>query len=340
MKSSLRGFARSNLTAVGGAVAALLLVGGVTVANAASSPGASSFVPVTPCRIVDTRAGAALGIRRSPLGPNETLIFNIRGTNGQCAIPTEATGLAANVTVLDGTDNSFLQIWPADVAAPNASTNNWAAGQAPSPNKVDVKLSPLGQIKVRNDTGNVNVIIDVVGYYEPASSGSGTAGPAGPVGPVGATGATGAQGAQGGQGSIGPAGPTGPTGPTGPASGGVDYAQAPAAVPLLVGVENQVVVLSAAVPTTGGHLVATAAITVVNPTISEVTFDCDLYYGGIEVQALTFKVAGSGIEHAVITHGQPVSAGATQIEVKCKPLVSALSATSGLLTVVFSPTQI
>jgi hypothetical protein len=339
MKSSLRGFARSNLTAVGGAVAALLLVGGVTVANAASSPGASSFVPVTPCRIVDTRAGAALGIRRTPLGANETLIFNIRGTNGQCTIPTEATGLAANVTVLDGTDNSFLQIWPADVAAPNASTNNWAAGQAPSPNKVDVKLSPLGQIKVRNDTGNVNVIIDVVGYYEPASSGTGAAGPAGPAGPAGATGPTGAQGPQGAQGIPGPAGPIGPTGPTGPASGGVDYAQTTAAVPLAVGLENQVLGLSAAVPSTG-HLVTTAAITIQNPTATEVTFDCDLYYALAEVQALTFKVGPNSIEQAVITYGQPVSAGTTQVDVKCKPLVSALSATSGLLTVVFSPTRI
>jgi hypothetical protein len=334
MKSSLRGFARSNLAAIGGATAALLIVGGVTVAQAASSPGASSFVAVTPCRIVDTRAGAALGIRRTPLGANETLIFNIRGVNGQCTIPAEATGLAANVTVLDGTDNSFLQIWPADVAsAPNASTNNWAAGQAPSPNKVDVKLSPLGQIKVRNDAGTANVIIDVVGYYEPASSGSGTAGPAGPAGVNGATGPTGAQGPQGSQGVPGPAGPTGST------VGGVDYAMTTAAVPMAVGLENQVLGLTATTPASG-HLLATASITLQNTNATEVTFDCDLYYGGAEVLALTFEVAGNSIEQAVITYGQLVPAGSTVVDVKCKPLVSALSATSGLLTVVYSPTKI
>ena len=97
------------------------------------------------------------------------MTLSVRGTNGNCTVPATASGVAANVTTLDGTTTSFLQIFPADVAAPNTSTNNWTAGQPPTPNKVDVKLSSTGQMKVRNDTGTVNVIIDVVGFYEPVS---------------------------------------------------------------------------------------------------------------------------------------------------------------------------
>jgi hypothetical protein len=39
------------------------------------------------------------------------------------------------------------------------------AGQAPTPNKVDVKLSPDGKVKIFNFSGSVDVLADVIGYY-------------------------------------------------------------------------------------------------------------------------------------------------------------------------------
>jgi hypothetical protein len=39
------------------------------------------------------------------------------------------------------------------------------AGQSPTPNKVDVKLSPTGAFKLFNRNGNVFVLGDVVGYH-------------------------------------------------------------------------------------------------------------------------------------------------------------------------------
>ena len=42
-------------------------------------------------------------------------------------------------------------------------------GGGPTPNKVDVKLSPDGKIEVYNFNGSVNVILDVVGYYTNSS---------------------------------------------------------------------------------------------------------------------------------------------------------------------------
>jgi hypothetical protein len=46
---------------------------------------------------------------------------------------------------------------------------NFSAGQAPVPNKVDVKLSPTGTIKLFNQNGTVSVLGDVVGYYTKSS---------------------------------------------------------------------------------------------------------------------------------------------------------------------------
>jgi hypothetical protein len=167
MQEQRRGLWRSRWAAIGAAVAVALGAGGVSIARAASV-GSSSFVPITPCRIIDTRSGAPIGTRSTPLGVAETATFTIWGQNGNCTLPTSATAIAANVTVTSGTAVSFLTIWPADVSRPNTSTNNWAGGQGPTPNKVDVKVSAAGKISVYNDAGSANIIVDILGYYEPA----------------------------------------------------------------------------------------------------------------------------------------------------------------------------
>jgi hypothetical protein len=61
-------------------------------------------------------------------------------------------------------------------------------------------VSTDGKVSLYNDAGKVDVIIDVVGYYEPAASGGGGGGAPGPAGPAGPAGA------------VGPAGPAGPAG--------------------------------------------------------------------------------------------------------------------------------
>ncbi len=110
-----------------------------------------------------------------------------------------------------------MTLFPADVTKPNASNLNTTAGQNPTPNLVTVTLSTTGAIKIFNLAGNVDIIGDIAGYFEPAgASGAGPAGPtgatgaAGPAGPAGATGATGPAGATGATGATGPIGPAGP----------------------------------------------------------------------------------------------------------------------------------
>jgi hypothetical protein len=169
-------FVRKQAANVGVLAVGFLLAGGFGIAHAGgSTPSpsnvASSFTPITPCRVIDTRTGAPIGPHVGPFTAGETATLTMAGTNGNCTIPNTATAIAANVTVLDGTVTSYLTMWPADVATPpNASTNNWTGGSAPLPNQIDVKLSPIGQIKVRNDAGTVNVLIDIVGYYDPAGT--------------------------------------------------------------------------------------------------------------------------------------------------------------------------
>jgi hypothetical protein len=92
-------------------------------------------------------------------------VQQVTGTNGNCVVPLGASAIALNVTIASPTSASFLTVWPSDAARPLASSLNWSAGDRPTPNKVDVKLSPDGKVSLLNDSGTVDVLADVVGYY-------------------------------------------------------------------------------------------------------------------------------------------------------------------------------
>ncbi|MCU1358999.1 MAG: hypothetical protein JWN99_288 [Ilumatobacteraceae bacterium] len=87
------------------------------------------------------------------------------GPNGNCTIPLDAVGVAFNVTAVNGTAGSFLTVSPSDATRPLASNLNWVAGAPATPNKIDVKLSSDGKASFFNNTGTVDVIADIVGYY-------------------------------------------------------------------------------------------------------------------------------------------------------------------------------
>jgi hypothetical protein len=124
------------------------------------------LVPITPCRILDTRTGAAEGPRHTPLGSGETYDVTGRGASTGCPIPTTASGVALNVTAIDATSPTYLTIWATGAARPNASHLNPSPGQPPTPNAVTTDLSAGGQFSVYNAIGTVNVLVDVIGYYE------------------------------------------------------------------------------------------------------------------------------------------------------------------------------
>src|SRR5690606_3132329 len=125
----------------------------------------SAFVPMPPCRLFDTRPESNIGPRDTPLGSAEEYAQQVTGTNGDCTVPAGATAVSLNVTVVDPTAPSYLTLWPADAPVPNASNLNYFPGTAPTPNKVDVRLSADGRIKLMNRFGTAHVLADVGGYH-------------------------------------------------------------------------------------------------------------------------------------------------------------------------------
>ena len=187
------GVRRPSFRFVHAGVAGLLAVATVTAIQVAQSVGAtgsgtaSVFVPIVPCRLIDTRPGADhVGAIGAALGAGETITVAVWGTNGNCAVPTGATGIATNVTAVNANDNSYLTVYPADASRPTASNLNVTPGSPPTPNQVTVGLSAAGAISTFNNAGSVDVVIDIVGYYETAPTGSGPPGPPGQDGTDGA----------------------------------------------------------------------------------------------------------------------------------------------------------
>lgn len=129
----------------------------------------AAFVPITPCRLMDTRANPDFHIGpHATFGAGDAKTIQARGANGDCTIPADAVGLSLNVTALDATAPSFLTIWP-DGARPVASSLNPVPGEPPTPNAVTTNLSGSGAFNVYNLAGTVDVIIDINGYYTKAS---------------------------------------------------------------------------------------------------------------------------------------------------------------------------
>lgn len=161
---------RSRWAGIGAAVAVSLGAGGIgLIAHAAGSSAPSSFVSITPCRLFDTRPATLVGDRNTPLNAGEDFLRQVTGTNGNCTIPSTATGISYNLTVPTGI-NGFLTVYPADAARPLSSNINPVAGEGVKSNSGIVGLSATGAIKVYTLTGPVDALLDITGYFLPAST--------------------------------------------------------------------------------------------------------------------------------------------------------------------------
>jgi len=115
------------------------------------------FDPMTPFRIADTR-----NMSRYPkLGPGQTMEIMMVGSG---EIPSQNVGaVSLNITVTGGTEPSFLTVWPSGRSRPTASSLNFEAGQT-IPNAV-VSGVGNGSVSIYNAFGDVDVIVDVTGWY-------------------------------------------------------------------------------------------------------------------------------------------------------------------------------
>ena len=147
------------------------------------APSPATYDPVTPYRICDTRsgnpsvlAGVDAQCNGQTFGPGGSLTIQVSGTNrsgsSSGGVPSGASSVVLNVTVVDATAASFLTVWPAGGGQPLSSSVNWSAGQTVA-NLVTVGLSSSGQINLYNAFGTTDVIVDVQGWMDSSDSNGG-----------------------------------------------------------------------------------------------------------------------------------------------------------------------
>ncbi|HXN47014.1 MAG TPA: hypothetical protein VN893_10270, partial [Bryobacteraceae bacterium] len=120
----------------------------------------SRFVPVTPCRVVDTRAAGG------PLAARSSRSFAIPSSG--CGIPATAQAYSLNVTVVPAGLLSYLTLWPTGQPQPFVSTLNSFAGTVVA-NAAIVPAGTNGAVSVYVSDQS-DVILDIDGYFDTAGS--------------------------------------------------------------------------------------------------------------------------------------------------------------------------
>jgi subtilisin family serine protease len=135
-----------------------------------SSPAAGdSFAPtVNPQRVLDTRDPSNAQGNATPVTAAATRNVTVTGVGGVPASGVDA--VVVNVTVTDTTANSFLTVWPGGQPRPLAASVNWPPGGFIS-NQVIAKVGAGGQISVYNNLGQVDLVLDVAGWFTTAATG-------------------------------------------------------------------------------------------------------------------------------------------------------------------------
>jgi hypothetical protein len=141
--------------------------------SAVSAGAASTYTPVTPQRVLDTRNGT--GVRRGRVGQGASVDLAVAGVRtAQGPVPANATAVVLNVTVTDTTAGTDVRAYPTGSPVPLASNLN-AAPRSTVPNLVTVRLGANGRVSLRNGLGSVHLVADIAGYYTPDNAGAGFA---------------------------------------------------------------------------------------------------------------------------------------------------------------------
>jgi hypothetical protein len=141
-----------------------------------TDPASYVFVPITPCRVVDTRInnGTSFGAPSLVAGQQRTFAL----ANSNCNLPAAALAqggaVSMNVTTvpIGGAGVSYVTVWGTDASepqTPNISTLNVPTGTVTA-NAAMVTLNPSTSESVSVfATNNTDLVMDVTGYFAPAS---------------------------------------------------------------------------------------------------------------------------------------------------------------------------
>jgi hypothetical protein len=128
-----------------------------------SGLGGSTYVPIAPARVLDTRVGNGLA---GKLSANAPRTFQVSGRGG---VPANATAITGHITAVNETSSWAAFLGPKPVVSPSTSTVNFLKGEIKG-NGLSVALGTSGTLSVTylSKSGNTtDVVVDVTGYFAP-----------------------------------------------------------------------------------------------------------------------------------------------------------------------------
>jgi alpha-tubulin suppressor-like RCC1 family protein len=134
--------------------------------------GVSGFEGVVPGRVLDTRVGGStvdgLFVGGGAVGAGGTVDLQVAGRAG---VPVSGVGaVVVNVTGVRASGSTFVTVFPSGGSRPVTSNLNLVPGPA-TPNLVVVKVGAGGRISLFNDSGSVDLLVDVMGWFPTGAGG-------------------------------------------------------------------------------------------------------------------------------------------------------------------------
>lgn len=146
------------------------------------APGAT-YHALAPARVLDTRVVG--GVNTNPSGTGKLIAGSVRtfavagahyiGGGTKVAVPTGATAVTGNLTVVNGTATGVVALGPTETVGGDVSTISFVRGDIRATG-VTMGLGPGGTLQAvfRSATAgaSVDVIFDVTGFFTPDTSGA------------------------------------------------------------------------------------------------------------------------------------------------------------------------
>lgn len=132
------------------------------LASLGYDPSVSAYHPLADSlRIMDTRDGTG-PVPKVKLGPGATIDLYV----DRFITPGfRSRAVALNVTAILPSQATHLTVWPRGEPVPPTSSLNAPAGSV-VPNFLITKIDDKGYVSIRNNSGSVDVAVDMVGYFE------------------------------------------------------------------------------------------------------------------------------------------------------------------------------
>jgi 5'-nucleotidase/UDP-sugar diphosphatase len=134
------------------------------------SANSDGLDPLTPARLIDTRAVDADGNGRTIDGVSSAVGIMRPGTPvtlqvaGRGGVPADAVAVAINLAVIGNTAPGFITAWPCGVSKPLASSLNYT-GNTSVANSVIVPLSATGTLCLEADVSSTHLVGDVTAAF-------------------------------------------------------------------------------------------------------------------------------------------------------------------------------